>query len=86
MSGYLAADVTKRLATFDQPVYTALLEVLVGTMFCPSEAAESTVESFGKPIQNPSVVTLIMRLAPIAASWELKRDIVKVCRPPSASA
>ena len=78
MSGFVAPDLSKRLTTFDAPVYVALLEILVGTVYCPSEAAESEVESFGKPIQNASVVSIIMRLTPLAATWELKRDILKV--------
>ena len=116
------------LDVFDSCVYTALLEILIGTQFCPSETTDNVgasalgscgsvlsltyagslplcvcvcvcsygviprprpcvlclvpracaVETFGKPIANAEVLSLLLRLAPIASTWELKRDIMKV--------
>lgn len=77
LKGYLEPDPGHRPHAFVHPVYMALLEILVGTIFSPSEASEQVVECFGKPIQNPSIISLIMRLTPLSESWELKRDILK---------
>ena len=79
MQGFLSPDPVARVRTFEQPVYVALCEVLVGTLFSPSAAAsDGQVELFGKPIQHPSVISLIMQLTPLGATWDVKRDILKV--------
>ena len=80
LKGFWSPEPGKERLLFEAPTYTALLEIMVDTLFCPSEAEEKQVECFGKPIQHPGMVTLIMRLSPMGATWPLRRDLLKVRR------
>jgi hypothetical protein len=76
--GFLNPPDAPRVSTLQQPVYTALLEILLGSVTLPSDTGVEAVEAFGRVIDNADALPLILRTAPVA-SWALRRDIMKVC-------
>jgi paxillin len=65
-----------RFVPLDDSVYSALLEVMMGRIHRPGDG-EQGAETFGQLVRFSPVVSVLMRLVPLAPTWAVRTRILK---------